>query len=99
MWFVLPTQLISGAVVQQAEAVGLPHSFLPSTILFVRTRGDNGLPSALPAESVRAGAEEEREAVFLWHALQEAPQGSVAFLAVTTVVRRCCSLGAGHNIF
>lgn len=96
---VLPTQLISGAVVLQAEAVGLAHSFLPPPVLLIGTRRDDGFPPALPTQSVRAGTEEQSEAVLLWHALQEAPQGFVAFLAVAAVVRGCCTLGAGHNIF
>lgn len=94
----LPAQLVFGAIVLQAEAVGLAHSFLPSAILLIRTWRDDGFPPALPAQSVRTGTEEQSEAVLLWHALQEAPQGFVAFLSVTAVVRDCCSLGAGHNI-
>lgn len=96
---VLPTQLVSGAVVLQAEAVGLPDSLLPSSVLLVGTRRDDGFPPAFPTQSVRAGTEEQSEAVLLGHALQEAPQGFVAFLAVTAVVSDCCSLGAGHHIF
>lgn len=96
---ILPTQLIFGAVVLKAEAVGLARPLFPSHILLIRAWRDNGFPPALPTQSVRAGTEEQSEAVLLWHALQEAPQGFVAFLAVTAVVRDCCSLGAGYNIF
>lgn len=95
----LPTQLISGAVVLQAEAVGLASPFLPFHILFIRTRWDNSFPPALPTQSVRAGTEEQSEAVLLWHTLQEAPQGFVAFLPVAAVVRGGYSLGTGYNIF
>lgn len=94
---ILPTQLISGAVVLQAEAVRLAHPFLPSPVLLVRTWRDDGFPPALSAQSVRAGTEEQSKAVLLRHALQEAPQGSVAFLTVT-VLGDCWSLGAGHDI-
>lgn len=95
----LPAQLISGAVVAQAEAVGFACSFLDFYILLIGARWDNGFPPALPAQSVRAGTEEKSKAVLLWHALQEAPQGFVAFLPVTAVVRGSCPLGTGYNIF
>lgn len=96
---VLPTQLVSGAVVLQTKAVGLAQPLLPPPVLLVRTRRDNGFPPPLPTQGVRARTEEQGEAVLLWHALQEAPQGFVAFLAVTAVVGGCRPLGAGHHIF
>lgn len=94
----LPTQLVSGAVVLEAEAVGLADSFLPSCALLKGTWWHNGFPPALPTQSVRAGTEKQSKAVLLWHTLQEAPQGFVAFLAVAAVVGGCCSLGASYHI-
>lgn len=95
----LPAQLISGAVVLQAEAAGLSCSFFTFNTLLIGAGWDDGFPPALPTQGVRAGTEEQSEAVLLWHTLQEAPQGFVAFLAVTAVVRGSCSLGTSYNIF
>lgn len=95
----LPTQLVSGAIVVQAQTVGSSHSFLSSHGLFIGTWWDNRFSASFPTQCVWAGAEEQSKAVLLWHTLQEAPQGFVAFLAVTAVVRDACSLGASHNIF
>lgn len=94
-----PTQLVSGAVVLQAEAVRLARSLLPSDALLKRTRRDDGFPASLPAQGVGAGTEEQGEAVLLWHALQEAPQRSVALLPVAAAVRGGRWLGAGHHVF
>lgn len=93
-----PAQLVSGAVVLQAEAVGLAHPLLPPPVLLVGTGRDDGLAATLAAQCVRAGTEEQGEAVLLRHALQEAPQGFVAFLPVAAVVGGCRSLGAGHHV-
>lgn len=95
---VSPAQLVSGAVVLQAEAVGLAHPLLPPPVLLVGTGRDDGLAAPLAAQCVRAGTEEQSEAVLLGHALQEAPQGFVAFLPVAAVVGGCRSLGAGHHV-
>lgn len=56
----------------QAEAVGLPHPLLPSPVLLVRARWDDGFPAPLRAQRFGAWTEEEGEAVLLRHALQEA---------------------------
>lgn len=95
---VSPTQLVSGAVVLQTEAVWLAHPLLPSPVLLIGTRRDDGLPPTLAAQRVRAGAEEQAEAVLLRHALQESPQGSVALLAVARVVGRRRPLGTGDDV-
>lgn len=95
---VSPAQLVSGAVVLQAEAVGLAHPLLPPPVLLVGAGRDDGLAATLAAQRVGAGAEEQSEAVLLRHALQEAPQGFVAFLPVAAVVGGCRSLGAGHHV-
>lgn len=94
----VPTQLVSGAVVLQAEAVGLPHPLLPSPVLLVGAGWDDGLPPPLPAQRVGARAEEQGEAVLLRHAFQEAAQGSVAFLPVAAAVGGRRPLGAGHHV-
>lgn len=94
----VPTQLVSGAVGLQAEAVGLPHPLLPSPVLLVGARWDDGLPPPLPTQRVGARTEEQGEAVLLRHALQEAAQGSVAFLPVAAAVRGRRPLGAGHHV-
>lgn len=95
---VLPAKLVSGAVVLQAQAVGLAHLLLPPPVLLVGAGRDDGLAAPLAAQRVGAGAEEQSEAVLLRHALQEAPQGFVAFLPVAAVVGGCGSLGAGHHV-
>lgn len=94
----VPTQLVSGAVVLQAEAVGLPHPLLPSPVLLVGAGWDDGFPPPLPTQRVGARTEEQGEAVLLRHALQEAAQGSVAFLPVAAAVRGHRPLGAGHHV-
>lgn len=66
---VLPTQLVSGAVILQAEAVGLAHSLLSPPVLFIGTGRNDCFPAPLPAQGVRAGTEEQSEAVLLWHTL------------------------------
>lgn len=96
---VLPTQLVSGAVVLQAEAVGLAHPVLASCTLLVGARWHDGFPPPLPAQHVRAGTEEQSEAVLLGYSLQEAPQGFVTFLAVAAVVGGGRPLGARHDVF
>lgn len=66
---VSPAQLVSGAVVLQAEAVGLAHPLLPPPVLLVGAGRDDGLAPTLAAQRVGAGAEEQSEAVLLRHAL------------------------------
>lgn len=95
----VPTQLVSRAVVLQAQAVGLPHPLLPSAVLLIGARRDDGLPPPLGAQRLGAWTEEQGEAVLLGHALQEAAEGPVAFLTVTAAVRGGRPLGAGHHVF
>lgn len=83
----------------QAEAVGLARSVLPSCTLLIGARRHDGFPPPLPAQRVRAGTEEQSEAVLLGHSLQEAPQGFVTFLAVAAVVGGRRPLGARHDVF
>jgi len=87
-----PAQLVSGAVVLQAQAVGLAH------LLLVGARRHDGLAAPLAAQRVGARAEEQRDAVLLGHALQEAPQRLVALLPVAGVVGRRGALGAGDHV-
>lgn len=94
----LPTQLVSPAVVLQADAVGLPHPLLPSPVLLVGARRDDGFPPPLRAQRLGARAEEQGEAVLLRHALQEAAQRSVALLTVAAAVGDRRPLGAGHHV-
>lgn len=54
----VPTQLVSWAVVLQAEAVGLPHPLLASPVLLIGARWDDGFPPPLSAQRFGAWTEE-----------------------------------------
>lgn len=68
----LPAQVVGAAHVAQIQAVG----FL---LVLVGAEGDDGLPPALGARLVLAGAEEEAVGVLAGHVVEELAQGFVAF--------------------
>lgn len=68
----LPAEVVGPAHVAQLQAVGL-------VLVLVGAGGDDGLPPALGASLVLAGAEEEAVGVLAGHAVEELAQGFVAF--------------------
>lgn len=74
----LPAQVVGPAQAAQVQAVGL----LP---VLVGAAGQDGLPAALGARLVLAGAEEHAVGVLAGHPVEELAQGLVALAAVAAL--------------
>lgn len=85
-------------VILSADALLLETVMSWTLYLVVGAGGHNVFPSPLTTKGTGAGAEQNRQAVFLRHPLQETAKGPVALLLVALVGPRHL-FGAGQNIF
>ena len=84
----LPAQVVGPAQAAQVQAVGL----LP---VLVGAAGQDGLPAALGARLVLAGAEEHAVGVLAGHPVEELAQGLVALAAVAALGGRDLAVADG----
>ena len=80
--------MVGAAHAAEIQAVGL-------LLVLVGAAGQDGLPAALGARPVSAGAEEHAVGVLARHAVEELAQGLVALAAVAALRRRDLAVADG----